>query len=154
MVAGEALIPMPRPFPSDNSAYRFPVSVKGVVLQQDLVLLLHNERDEWELPGGKLELGEEPVETVVRELREELGIEVEPGTLLDSWVYRIADGVDVLILTFGCYAKDFAHLAVSTEHKSLGRFPLDQIAGLSMPQGYKCSIAVWYSQANSKRNNP
>lgn len=38
----------------------FPVSVKGVVVRDGRVLLLRNERDEWELPGGKLELGEEP----------------------------------------------------------------------------------------------
>jgi hypothetical protein len=31
----------------------FPVSVKGVVVRDGRVLLLRNERDEWELPGGK-----------------------------------------------------------------------------------------------------
>jgi len=36
----------------------FPVSVKGVVVRDGRVLLLRNERDEWELPGGKLDLGE------------------------------------------------------------------------------------------------
>jgi 8-oxo-dGTP pyrophosphatase MutT (NUDIX family) len=127
----------------DNQAYRFPVSIKGVVFLDARVVLLQNERDEWELPGGKLELGEAPPVCVSREIEEELGLAVETGPLLDSWVYTIRDGVHVLIVTYGCPPQSGAKVTHSPEHKAVGQFPLAEIASLNMPQGYKDSIINW-----------
>ena len=67
--------------PRDNNAYRFPVSVKGVVIRDGKVILVRNERDEWELPGGKLELAESPKECLAREIAEELQLVVEPESI-------------------------------------------------------------------------
>ena len=39
---------------TDACAPKFPISVKGVVALDNKFPLLKNEREEWELPGGKL----------------------------------------------------------------------------------------------------
>jgi hypothetical protein len=54
---------MPTPASTHPGAHAFPVSVKGVAVQGGRVLLLQNERNEWELPGGKLELREDVLST-------------------------------------------------------------------------------------------
>jgi len=134
---------LPFPQPHDNKAHRFPVSVKGIVYHDRKVVLLKNERDEWELPGGKLELGEAPEVCVVREIEEELGLIAQTGPLLDAWIYHIFEGVDVLILTYGCSTTPFSEIMHSPEHKAVGLFPPEEIPSLRMPEGYKKSIRTW-----------
>ncbi|MBK8160008.1 MAG: NUDIX domain-containing protein [Rhodospirillaceae bacterium] len=63
--------------------------MKGVLLVANEVVLLKNERDEWELPGGRLEAGEEPDLCLAREITEELGIAVRVADLLDCWRYPV-----------------------------------------------------------------
>jgi 8-oxo-dGTP pyrophosphatase MutT (NUDIX family) len=133
----------------DYQPQLFPVSVKGVVIRDGRVLLLRNERDEWELPGGKLELGEDPGSCVAREISEEVGWTVTTGPILDAWQYHIRDGVDVLIVTYGCHAATHTAPIVSNEHKEVGMFTRNELASLPMPDGYKKSIAAWYAQTIS-----
>jgi len=62
---------------------RFQVRAAAVVIHDGHVLLHRAPGDEyWALPGGRVEVGEESSATVVREMKEELGEEVECGSLL------------------------------------------------------------------------
>ena len=129
--------------PRDNNAYRFPVSVKGVVIRDASVILLCNERDEWELPGGKLELAESPEQCLAREMAEELQLEIVPKSILDSWVYTIIPGVSVLVIAYGCVESSRNEAVLSDEHKALRWFPLGEVDSLRMPERYKASIRTW-----------
>jgi len=131
------------------TAYRFPVSVKGVVLRDGRVILLKNDRGEWELPGGKLEPAETPEACVAREIAEELGLRVSVSGIIDSWVYSAKPERPVLIVTYGCAELTQGEPVLSSEHEELAWFPLGDVDALRMPAGYKRSIAAWARQLRS-----
>lgn len=123
----------------------FAISIKGVVVDSfDQVLLLKNERDEWELPGGRIEIGESPEECVAREIAEETQWKVTAGPILDTWMYYI-DSVErhVFIATYGCHPQSDTDPVLSIEHKEIGLFKASEVGHLRMPEGYRRSIAAW-----------
>jgi len=77
------------------------VRVTGVVVEDGRILLLNQDTGtgrSWSLPGGKLEAGETLAGALVREMKEETGLDVEPGRLL-----YVCDHVpaEVVHMTFG-----------------------------------------------------
>jgi ADP-ribose pyrophosphatase YjhB (NUDIX family) len=121
----------------------FPVSIKGVLLEKGRVVLLENERAEWELPGGRLEAGEDPAICLARECAEELGIKIAVRAILDSWVYEVLPAQHVVIVTYGVERIDHMALRLSHEHSRIGTFALGELDRLPMPEGYRRSIRAW-----------
>ena len=76
----------------------------AVVLRAGRVLLTQRKQGThlagaWELPGGKVEPDEDPKHAVRRELREELGIEVDVGDILEVTFHRYPEK-SVLLLFY------------------------------------------------------
>ncbi len=74
------------------------VSVAGVIIDDQGRALLIQRRDNghWEAPGGVLELDEDITTGLLREVREETGLHVEPVTL--TGVYKnMARGIVALV---------------------------------------------------------
>jgi ADP-ribose pyrophosphatase YjhB (NUDIX family) len=79
------------------------VRVTGVLMENGRILLLNQDTGtgrSWSLPGGKVEDGETLAGALVREMREETGLEVEPGRLLYVCDHLPGDGTYVVHLTF------------------------------------------------------
>ena len=72
---------------ADLSNFKDPkVAVIALVTSHDRMLLIRRGvnpgKGQWALPGGFMDAGEMPQEALVRELYEEVGIQVEVGELL------------------------------------------------------------------------
>ena len=82
-----------------------PVIVAAAVIVREGRVLLTQRRPgthlagAWEFPGGKVEPAEAPEDALVRECREECGIEVLPTDILDVTFHRYP-GKDVLLLFY------------------------------------------------------
>ena len=55
----------------------------------------------------------------------------------------------MLIVTYGCHVLSEGPPVVSHEHKRAGLFTAGQVPGLTMPDGYKRSVATWFARESS-----
>lgn len=79
---------------------RFTVTAGAVIFndKREVLLLKHRFRagSGWGLPGGFMEQGEQPIDTLRRELREEIGLEVDDVEVFAARSFRKPKQVEVL----------------------------------------------------------
>ncbi len=57
-------------------------SARSIIIRDGRIAMVHSLKyDYYKFPGGGIEEGENPVEAMIRETREEAGLEVIPGTV-------------------------------------------------------------------------
>jgi 8-oxo-dGTP diphosphatase len=130
----------------------YPVSIKGVLIHDGRVLLLLNERGEWDLPGGRPDPGEDHRAALVREVREEAGLAVTVGDALGEHLFEVLPQRFVRIAAFACTLAGESEVTLSHEHQDVHWLPLaeltgDVIAGHPLPAGYRAAVTA--AQARS-----
>ena len=97
--------------------------VAAMIQVEDMILVVQRKENEksykslkWEFPGGKVEEGERPEDAVIREVKEELQLDINPVAPVGRVVYEYPDSTVDLTL-FHCALID--GLPILKEHNDL-----------------------------------
>ncbi len=93
-------------------------AVKAVISndKEEILLLQRSSHNNWDLPGGLLEDGEDEKDALKREILEELGVGVEIIKIGKKWkFYRPLDGKWVNVQNYTCKIMD-KNIKLSDEH--------------------------------------
>jgi 8-oxo-dGTP diphosphatase len=122
--------------------------VAGVLRLNGQMLLCHRRSDRsswpnvWDLPGGHIDDGETSAEALVRELEEELGVEIEPPHD-PPWMTLHSDHVELLLYLVDRWTGE-PHNAAPEEHDDIRWFAPD---GLQLIDLADASYAAILRQA-------
>ena len=74
-----------------------PIEVVTAIIRHDGKVLLTRRREGthlaglWEFPGGKVRRGESMEDALIREVREEIGVRIKVGSLIDEETHAYSD---------------------------------------------------------------
>ena len=71
-----------------------------IIFDDKVLLMLHTKLDKWLFPGGHIELNESPDKAIVREVKEETGLDLKLLQYSDIEVERGQDELEKLAIPF------------------------------------------------------
>lgn len=118
----------------------FSVSIKGILYQDGKYLLRKNQRNEYELLGGRLESNDStPEERIVKEFIEESGIKIKAEIHREPWLYEIAKK-NIIIVPYVCSAISYPKQFIDNDGGTIHWIEKDMLDTINMPYGYLDSI--------------
>jgi 8-oxo-dGTP diphosphatase len=124
---------------------RMAVALKAIISHEDKVLLLRRSRREelftemWDIPGGRMEWGEEPLEALRREILEETGGEADILAPVSVWQFQARPDLQVIGITFRCVWRG-GEVRLGPEHDAFRWATPQEARGLHMESSLREEI--------------
>lgn len=112
----------------------FQISVKALVYSADRkLLLIKDEKGEWDLPGGRINYGEKFIDALQRECKEELGVNCKILKPVPDYVWTGINTAKAWRINL-CFKTqlDSDNFAPSDENVEHGYFSLDEARKLNL----------------------
>ena len=131
----------------DSISEMFPVSVKSILIDDQRVLLIKNERDEWDLPGGKIEKNDNVIETLIKEVKEELNITIDNYNILQAQKYLFRKQ-EIIVVTYFSEITNEDPIILSFENIDYQFFSYDKLNELKLTPWAKDSLDKFRNKIN------
>lgn len=120
------------------------ITTAGVALKEGKVLLAKRKTGAstsglWEIPGGKNRFGESVEDTLKREFKEELGVEIEVGEEICASLFVNSDTRYTLKTCLVKLRSDDFKLSVHSEARYFGK---EEITGLALVPSDKKALSL------------
>ncbi|MAG60495.1 hypothetical protein CL619_01790 [archaeon] len=116
------------------------IAVKAFIVNESKeILVLQRRTDDvhaagrWDIPGGRLDTGENPFTGLSREVIEEAALDIEIIAPLQINYFTRDDGQIITMLLFLCHAKSF-EVQISEEHNQFKWIPLQSVREFLGPE--------------------
>ena len=123
----------------DSISDKFPVSVKSLIFDDKRFLLIKNERDEWDIPGGKIENNHNVIETLVREVKDEINITIDNYNILLAKKYLFRKQ-EIIVIVYNSKITNEDPISLSFENIDYNFFSYDELNQLKLTPWAKDSI--------------
>ena len=120
----------------------FGVAVKAIVKFEDKFLIIKKSLIEdvapetYDLPGGRLEFGEKPVNALTREVFEETGLNILNPKPTRVWSFSPKENFQLIGITFLCESEN-NKVNLSEEHTEYKWLTHEEIKEMDLPDWFK-----------------
>lgn len=128
------------------------ITQKAIIEDRGRVLVAKTKKGYWEIPGGRLNIGESPREGLRREVREELNLEIRPRMIFDAFTFISVSGMRHFAVIYVCKLAG-SHRAIRVNKQELKGFwwvSKDEARKLRMKREYYLVLQKFF-QSRERR---
>ena len=126
------------------------IVVIGVLRYQNKYLLTYRDEKSseeawanhhWQFPGGGIEYGETPEQTLKREMKEELGIDIKKSQLIPKLISKTRNNWQGILISYLCHLDKVPYVILNNEASKFSWFNIEEIQKLdSLPGAVEIAI--------------